>query len=59
VAELIFFGDKKIQKQGRILLETALLRNASLVEGEDVELFFDPETKYIVIKKKAALVKRS
>lgn len=47
----ISFGTKKVQKMGRVALPEALLRNAGIQEGDSVDLYFDANTKAIVIER--------
>lgn len=47
----VHFGTKKVQKLGRVALTDALLRNAGIAEGDSVELFFDANTKAIIVER--------
>ncbi|MGE1001446.1 hypothetical protein [Ralstonia pseudosolanacearum] len=47
----ISFGTKKVQKMGRVALPEALLRNAGIQEGDSVDLYFDANTKAIVVER--------
>jgi len=45
------FDTKTVQKMGRVVLGEALLKNAGLREGDEVEIYFDAVHKHIVIKR--------
>jgi bifunctional DNA-binding transcriptional regulator/antitoxin component of YhaV-PrlF toxin-antitoxin module len=47
----VWFDTKKIQKLGRVSLSEMLLRNAGLSEGDTVNIYFDANTRCIVLER--------
>lgn len=53
----VYLDTKAIQRLGRVVLNDALLRNAGLQEGDTVDIYFDVESKHIIIQKAEADLK--
>ena len=47
----VFLGTKKVQRDGRIVLDAAALKNANLHVGDAVEIHFDTDTSAILVEK--------
>lgn len=47
----VLFDTKKIQKLGRVSLSEMLLRNAGLSEGDAVNIYFDANSRCIVLER--------
>lgn len=47
----VLFDTKKIQKLGRVSLSEMLLWNAGLSEGDAVNIYFDADTRCIVLER--------
>lgn len=52
----VYLDTKAIQRLGRVVLNDALLRNAGLQEGDAVDIYFDAESKHIIIQKAGAVL---